>query len=529
MLVAPALDLIFLFVIAVTTAFAFFRLKTRVHIQYKSRFSYQALLLSAFIVFLTSVVLLVSIGFVFSGGMRLEIYALGLALIFSAVVILTATNLLIKEREYFKQYERIHSEHDAITGLPKHPMLIEKIKNAAQLDSPEIPVVLVVLIAGLRQLDQRIGFGMSDYVLRTVAQRIHGALRSTDYVARIGENLFAVYMEDLKQRESVQTICHNILSSIKKPIHVEGDQTPVYPFIGVAFFQDHHFDDVLNYAQAAALEACDRGMDIIFSEDIDTIKHTGHDLIGILQTGLKEKSFELYYQPQVAIKSSKVIGAEALIRLPSEKWLSIGIGELVELAERNGMIHQLDMLVFELLFEQLNKWVAEKHNFRIAVNMSAKSFKNRALLDYIKQQLLEAPTLGRTLKIELTETANFEDVSEIVDFMKDVSPYDVTFCIDDFGTQYASMEYMQRLPVHEVKIDKSFVLSALNDKTSEKIVRSVIRLAHDLHLQVTAEGVESEEMLNFLTGLNCDKAQGYYFSHALSADEFIEYYRGQVK
>jgi EAL domain-containing protein (putative c-di-GMP-specific phosphodiesterase class I) len=109
--------------------------------------------------------------------------------------------------------------------------------------------------------------------------------------------------------------------------------------------------------------------------------------------------------------------------------------------------------------------------------------------------------------------------------MKTVSPYDVTFCIDDFGTQYASMEYMQRLPVHEVKIDKSFILGALNDKTSEKIVRSVIRLAHDLHLQVTAEGVESEEMLNFLRALNCDKAQGYYFSHALSADEFLEYFR----
>ena len=134
------------------------------------------------------------------------------------------------------------------------------------------------------------------------------------------------------------------------------------------------------------------------------------------------------------------------------------------------MIHQLDMLVFELLFNQLKIWLAEKQDFRIAVNMSAKSFKNRALLDYVKQQLSDTPTLGKTLKIEVTETANLEDVSEIVAFMKTLSPYDVTFCIDDFGTQYASMEYMQRLPVHEVKIDKSFILGALNDKTSEKIV-----------------------------------------------------------
>lgn len=525
MQVAPVLDLIFLLAIVIASAYAFHCLNSHVRIQYKSRFSFQALLFSAFIIFLVSIVLFISIGFVFPETMRWEVYALGLVLILAAIVILLASNLLIKQREYFKQYEKMQAEHDSITGLPKHAMFIARTEKSAQSDKHEIPVVIVILIAGLRQLDRRMGFGMSDYVLRTIAQRIHAALRSTDYVARISENLFAVYMADLKQRESVQTICDNILSSIRMPIQIEGEQTPVNPYIGVAFYQDHHFDDVLNYAQAAALEACDRGMDVIYSKDIDSIQHTEHDLIGILQKGLKEKSFELYYQPQVAIMDLKVIGAEALIRLPSEKWISLSIGELVELAERNGMIHQLDMLVFELLFDQLRKWEAEQLYFRIAVNMSAKSFKNRGLLDYIKQQLAESPVLGSRLKIEMTETANLEDVSEIVEFMKDVSPCDVTFCIDDFGTQYASMEYIQRLPVHEVKIDKSFVLSALNDITSEKIVRSVIRLAHDLHLGVTAEGVENEEMLNFLRALNCDKAQGYYFSHALSADEFTQYFR----
>ena len=525
MQVAPLLELLFLFAIVVASGFAFHRLSTRVRIQYKSQFSYQALLISAFIIFLVAVVLFISIGFVFTASMRLEIYALGLVLIFSAIIILMASNLLIKEREYFKQFEKMQLEHDAVTGLPKHAMLIEKAHKGAQLQQSEIPVVVVILIAGLRQLDRRLGFGMSDHVLRTIAQRIHAALRSTDYVARIGENMFAVYMEDLKQRESVQTICDTILSNIKFPIQVEDDQTPVYPYMGVAFYQDHHFDDVLNYAQAAALEACDRGMDIIFAKDIDTIEHTEHDLVGILQKGLKEKSFELYYQPQVDIKNSKAIGAEALIRLPAEKWISIGIGDLVELAERNGMIHQLDMLVFELLFNQLNVWAADKQDFKIAVNMSAKSFKNRALLDYIRQQLSDKPALGAMLKIEMTETANLDDITEIVAFMKAMSLYDVTFCIDDFGTQYASMEYMQSLPVHEVKIDKSFVLSALNDKSSKKIIRSVISLAHDLHLQVTAEGVESKEMLNFLRTLNCDRAQGYYFSDALSADEFLDHYK----
>ena len=525
MQVATILDLLFLTAAAVITGIAFIHLNKRVHFQYKSRPTYIALLISAFAIFLSSMVLFVFMGFVFPEQMRVEIYIVGLVLILCAIVILLASNLLIKEREYFKQLEKIHTEHDSITGLPKHQMFLVKAQNAAELNESDIPVVLVILISGLRQLDRRMGLGMSDYVLRTIAQRIHAALRSTDYVARLSENLFAVYMEDLKERDSVKTICANILKSIKIPIQVEGEQTPVYPFIGVAFYHDHDFDDVLNYAQAAALEACDRGMDVIFAKDIDAIEHSNNDLVGILQKSLEERTFKLYYQPQVAIKDLKVIGAEALIRLPSEKWISIPVGELVELAERNGMIHQLDMLVFELLFDQLKIWESGDLNFRIAVNMSVRSFKNRALLEFIKNQLKEYPLFGKALKIELTETTNLDDTKEITDFMKDLSQYNVLFCIDDFGTQYASMEYMQRLPVHEVKIDKSFVLSALNDKTSEKIVRSVIQLAHDLHLSVTAEGVESEEMLNFLRSLNCDQAQGYYFSHALSADEFVEYFR----
>ncbi|MEM8844188.1 MAG: bifunctional diguanylate cyclase/phosphodiesterase [Pseudomonadota bacterium] len=463
-------------------------------------------------------------GFVFPEKIRLEIYVIGLILILCAIVILLASNLLIKEREYFKQIEKVQAGHDAITGLPKHQLFLERTKVINQQES-DIPVVLVILISGLRQLDRRMGFGMSDYVLRTIAQRTHAALRSTDYVARLSENLFAVYMEDLKERESVQTICNNILQSIRVPIQVEGEQTPIYPYIGVAFYQDHSFDDVLNYAQAAALEACDRGMEIIYAQDIKVIEHTDHDLVGILQTSLSDKTFELFYQPQVDIRNLRVVGAEALIRLPSEKWISIGVGELVELAERNGMIHQLDMLVFELLFEQLKEWIPSNLNFRISVNMSAKSFKNRALVAYIQDQLNENPKLGDALKIEITETANLENAKEVMDIMKELAAKNVIFCIDDFGTQYASMEYMQRLPFNEVKIDKSFVLSALNDKTSEKIVRSVISLAHDLNLSVTAEGVESEDMLNYLRALNCDKAQGYYFSHALSASEFLGYFK----
>ena len=247
-------------------------------------------------------------------------------------------------------------------------------------------------------------------------------------------------------------------------------------------------------------------------------------MLNVLQKGLKERSFQLYYQPQVKIDSLKVIGAEALIRLPTEDWMSIGGGELIELAERNGMIHQLDMLVFEMLFDQIKEWVDKNIEIRVAVNMSIKSFKNHSLLDYLIETLEENPEWGRRLKIEITETASLDNVKELTSFMKQIAPKGVLFSIDDFGTRYSSMEYMQRLPVHEVKIDKSFILSAINDLSSEKIVRSVIQLAHGLELSVTAEGVESEEMLKLLRSWHCDQAQGFYFAQAMSADKFEQFF-----
>ena len=526
MQVPTALNFIFLVFVAGFSAFSFLSLHARVRIKYESRMSIGALLFCAFLVFLISTLLFLVFGVIFLTEVNVTVYIMGALLILCSVIFLLASNIVIKEREYFRRLEKRQAEHDSSTGLPKYPIFLEKTKRALakhSLDSPYYPVVLVILISGLRQLDRRVGFGVSDFVIRTVAQRIHASLRTTDYVARLNENLFAVYVNDLKQREYVHTICDNILKSIRVPVQVATEQTPIFPYIGIAYYKDHPFDEVLKYAQSAALEACDRGMEVIVADAITSVQKADNDILTVLQKGLEERSFKLYYQPQVALNKLEVIGVEALIRMPEEEWLSIGTGELVELAERNGMIHQLDSLVFEMLFEQVNQWVEKDLKIRVAVNMSIKSFKNHSLLDYIIETLENNPRYGHRLKIEITETASLDDVKEMVDFMKQVTPFGVLFCIDDFGTQYSSMEYLTRLPVHEVKIDKSFVLSALSDDANEKIVRSVIQLAHSLNLSVTAEGVENEQMLNFLRSWKCDQAQGFYFSQALSAEEFEIY------
>ena len=526
MQVSTVLQILYLAFVVGLSAFAFVRLQKRVPIKYESRMAIGALFFLAFLVFLVSTLLFLFFGIIFISEISLAVYTGGVLLIICSTIFLLASNIVMKEREHFRQLEKRQAEHDSSTGLPKYPIFLERTKRALakhSLDSPYYPVVMVILISGLRQLDRRVGFGVSDFVTRTVAQRIHATLRTADYVARLNENLFAVYVNDLKERENVHTICENILKSIKVPVDVGTEQAPIFPYIGVAYYKDHPFDEVLKYAQSAALEACDRGMEVIVADAITSVQKADNDILTVLQRGLEEKSFKLYYQPQISLKDLKVIGVEALIRMPEEEWLSIGTGELVELAERNGMIHKLDLLVFEMLFEQVDRWVEKDLKIRVAVNMSIKSFKNHSLLDYIIDTLENNPRYGKRLKIEITETASLGDVKEMVDFMKQVIPFGVLFCIDDFGTQYSSMEYLQRLPVHEVKIDKSFVLSALSDDASEKIVRSVIQLAHSLNLSVTAEGVENEQMLNFLRSWKCDQAQGFYFSQALSADEFEIY------
>ncbi len=532
MQVITIVQFLFLATTACVSAYAFVRLRTRVRLKYESRYSLIALLLCAFVIFLLSTLMFFLFGIMFPSDPIVNVYVVGGLLIMASIILLLATNVLVGDREHFRQLEEIQRHHDSLTGLPKHEAFVGHVEQSLSKNNgsnPYHPVVLVILISGLRQLDRRIGFGVSDFVIRTVAQRMHAALRTTDYVARLGENIFAVYIEDLEDRGNVYTVSENIIEHIKKPIQMDTEQTPIFPFIGIAFYNDNFQqpNEIVKYAQAAALDACDRGMEVIVADNIIHAEKKDNELLDVLQRGLKERSFKLHYQPQVKIDSLRVIGAEALIRLPSEDWISINGGELIELAERNGMIHQLDMLVFEMLFEQIKKWVEKEIEIRVAVNMSIKSFKNHSLLDYLIDTLEDNPEWGKRLKIEITETASLDNLKELTSFMKQIAPKGVLFSIDDFGTRYSSMEYMQRLPVHEVKIDKSFVLSALNDLTSEKIVRSVIQLAHGLELSVTAEGVESEEMLKLLRSWHCDQAQGFYFAQAMSADKFEEYFAEQ--
>ena len=529
MQVTTVVQFLFLGLTAGLSAYAFIRLRSSVRLKYESRYSLIALSLCAFLVFSLSTLMFFLFGIMFPHDAPFNLYLAGGLLILSSIVMLLATSVLVKDREHFKQLEEIQRHHDSVTGLPKHSAFVDHVEQALTKGngvSPYHPVVLVILISGLRQLDRRIGFGVSDFIIRIVAQRMHAALRTTDYVARLGENVFAVYIQDLKDRGNVYTVSENIIEHIKKPIQVESEQTPIYPFIGIAFYNDNFQqpNEIVKYAQTAALDACDRGMEVMVADNVIHADKKNNELLTVLQQGIEERTFKLFYQPQVKIDNLKVIGAEALIRLPTEDWMSIGGGELIELAERNGMIHQLDMLVFEMLFDQIKEWVDKDIEIRVAVNMSIKSFKNHSLLDYLIETLEDNPEWGRRLKIEITETASLDNIKELTNFMKQIAPKGVLFSIDDFGTRYSSMEYMQRLPVHEVKIDKSFILSALNDLSSEKIVRSVIQLAHGLELSVTAEGVESEEMLKLLRSWHCDQAQGFYFAQAMSADKFEEYF-----
>lgn len=529
-----ALLYVYLAITITSSAIAFWHLRRQISQQYEAGCCIKGLLVCAFIQLVVAFILALAFIFDVYNLSGFGVIASSSVLLISALVIYFVARLLASERKRFREIELFQLQHDALTGLPKHSLFIEHVEQSLAQTGRQIefrPVILVILISGMRQLDRSIGFGVSDFIFKTVSQRVHGTLRATDYVARLGENLLAVYIEDLRESGDIHTIVENISHNIKKPIQVDADNVPIFSFTGAAFYDDHSLDayQLIKYAQTAAFDACDRGMDVIVADSAIHHDEDHQDLLNVLQRGVKEKSFELYYQPQIKVDTLEVIGAEALLRIPGNSGMSIGGGELIALAERNGMIHQIDLLVFEQVFAQIYAWLKLDMTLRIAVNMSVKSFRNHTLLDYIFTYLNDHPYCGKQLKIEITETANLENIKELVSFMKKLIPKGVLFSVDDFGTRYSSIEYMQQLPVHEVKIDKSFVLSALHDSSSEKIIRSVIQLAHGLDLSVTAEGVENEEVLKLLRAWKCDHAQGYYFSQAMSAERFEEYYFQQSR
>lgn len=419
---------------------------------------------------------------------------------------------------------------DSLTVLPNRALLYDRLNQAIAVAKREPGKQVVLMLMDLdhfKEINDTLGHPAGDEVLRQVAQRLKGVLRDSDTLARLGGDEFAILLSDVQDAKAATVkVAENVIKSFAAPFWCCENELYLGAGIGISIFPDHgnDADALMSRADVAMYAAKHKDVGFLFyNSETDHYTQERLQLSSDLRHALERNEFILYYQPQIDIQAGRVIGVEALIRWSHPKHGLIPPNQFIPFAERTGLINPITDWVIQAAIMQCRAWQAAGVELRIAINVTARSFQDPKLVDTLESLLSggESALPPDRLEIEITENILMVDIEHGAKAIRRLRDLGVTVAIDDFGTGYSSLAYLKKLPIHSIKIDKSFVLNMTEDDNDAVIVRSTIDLAHNLGCQVVAEGVETRESLDLLMLLGCDHAQGYYISHPLPADQLL--------
>jgi diguanylate cyclase (GGDEF)-like protein len=421
--------------------------------------------------------------------------------------------------------------YDRLTELPNRQLLLDRIKKSLNIASRthQPGALLFIDLDNFKTLNDTLGHDRGDLLLQQVAQRLNKYMRQSDTVARFGGDEFAVLLNGLKPdpldaATQAKNVAEKILSTFTKPFQLAGYEYHCSPSIGVALFNDQlpTVDEVLKRADLAMYQAKASGKNTMrfFDPELQEIINTRAEMEVGLRHALQEQQFVLHYQPQVDF-GSQITGVEALLR-----WQRPGQGivspmEFIPLAEETGLIVPIGYWVLETACRELGRWSEKPHTstLTLSVNVSARQFHQPDFVDRLFGILDDTGVNPHRLKLELTESLLVESLEDTISKMASLKARGVGFSLDDFGTGYSSLAYLKRLPLDQLKIDRSFIRDVFVDPNDAAIARTIIALGNSLGLSVIAEGVEAEEQREFLANHGCHGYQGYLFSKALPMDQ----------
>jgi diguanylate cyclase (GGDEF)-like protein len=414
------------------------------------------------------------------------------------------------------------SRHDALTGLGNRTLFTEHVASA--LSRPHTDSMVAVMLMDLdrfKEVNDTLGHHTGDVMLQQIATQLVLAIGDHGSVARLGGDEFA-FVVPAACHADVEAVARDVLAGGQATVMVEGLRLEVRASVGVAIDLDGYTDrsTLLRRADVAMYRAKSNGTGIEFYEPESDPHSTKRLVLGSeLRLALLTSSLEVHYQPKADLLSGRVSGVEALLRWTHPTYGTIPPDEFIPLAEQSGLIRPLTLWVLESGLAQLATWNREGLDLTLAVNLSARSVFDAELADDLARLLDRNQVAPEALTLEITESSIFGDRPpghSVIDHLADLG---VRLSIDDFGTGYSSLSRLERLPVHEVKIDRSFVTAMLDNDGHDAIVRSTIDLARNLKLSVVAEGVEDASTWDRLGVLGCDSGQGFYLSRAQRAGE----------
>jgi len=414
-----------------------------------------------------------------------------------------------------------------LTGLPNRNLLNDRAATAmVRAARYEHGMALAFIdLDNFRIVNDSLGHQVGDNMLRLVAERLRSSLREVDTVARFSGDEFVLVLGEQDNERLISSQMQRIVEVFSRPFSLGERDLFVTASIGVAFYpQDGtKVETLLVNAETAMYRAKDLGRNTFqfYTAEMNALVNERLTMESWLRRARERGELLLHYQPKVDLRSNRVTGAEALIRWRHPKLGMVSPAKFIPLAEQTGLIVPIGEWVLRTACAQNRAWQeAGLAPITIAVNISARQFREKGLVNSVAEVLKETGLEPQFLELEVTEGVIMHDPQEVVAVLQKLKSMGVMLSIDDFGTGYSSLSYLKRFPVDRLKIDQSFIKDVTTDPENAAIAQAVITLGHSLNLKVTAEGVETREQLQFLRDHQCDEKQGYLFSKPLPAEEF---------
>lgn len=430
-----------------------------------------------------------------------------------------------QERDERLIWQLMH--YDPLTGLPNRLLLAESLSRAlvAAAGAGEAIAAMVIDVFHFKYVNDVFGQAVGDYLLTTVAARLSEAVAGNGNIGRLDGAGFGVFLTAPATPREAELAATRLLAAITEPISVAGHEVVLTASIGIALFPNDGQDANTLFRNAAAalgsVPPGDGSRFLFYSAEQSAVAAARLALEEDLRRALAKGEFELHYQPQVDLRHGTIDGAEALIRWRRPDGKLVPPGDFIPLAEETGLIVPMGEWVLQTACEQLGRWQATSSpHLRMAVNLSARQFQQSGLTQHVSEVVRRSGIRPASLELEITESMLMRDVDAGCEMLRELRQQGVRVAIDDFGTGYSSLSYLKRFPIDTLKIDGSFVRHIPQDDSDAAIVRAIIALAHSLHLEVVAEGVETESQLAFMREHDGDKVQGYLFSRPLAAEAF---------
>jgi diguanylate cyclase (GGDEF)-like protein len=441
-----------------------------------------------------------------------------------SAVVLRSSELLDRLRQ--EAADRQHQAlHDSLTGLANRTLFSTRL-DAALAARVEQTVVAVMLIDldGFKEVNDTLGHHTGDSLLQKISVALVRAVGGKGLVARLGGDEFAIVIPNVTRRADVAAIAQDTLTAAERPVLIDGLALEVRASLGVALAPDHgdQAAALLRQADIAMYQAKTSRSGIeVYDPEEDHYTTRRLILVTELSRAMQASTLRLHYQPIAELGSGRIIGAEALLRWTHPLYGDIPPDEFIPVAEQSGLIRPLTRWVLQTALEQAAEWHREGLNLTIAVNLSARSVVDTQLVAEVAELIAHTGFPPSGLTLELTESSLPTDRGRSVAVLGHLNDLGVRLAVDDFGTGYSSLSRLRHLPVHEVKVDKSFVLHMVANDDDDVIVRSTIELTRSLGLRVVAEGVEDEATWRRLLQLGCHAAQGFFVSEPLSGEDFL--------